>query len=169
VDLKTWNWLISEVNKTLGPTKQVNIILLFVPNVDTDYMQALKEKWIGGKKNDVIVVVSSQDGHTIKWADVMSWTSNGDLQPMLRGQIQDIGSLDQRDAIVKAIRDDVTSKFTRMHMKDFKYLTRSYEPSGTALFWSFLVALAASIGLAIWAINNNITDQPIRKWRKIYG
>jgi hypothetical protein len=159
IDMNTWNWLLANnVNKLLGPSKQVNVILIFVPTDDASYMLALKDKWMGGKKNDVTVVIGSKDGHKVEFADVMSWSTNSDLKIVLKDSIEEIGTLDQRDAIVKTIATTVQNKFVRMHMKDMKYLMRSFQPSGTSLWVSFIISVLLSIGLAIWSVKNDITD-----------
>lgn len=158
VDLKTWDWLIREVNKVLGPQKQVNVVVLLVPTDNIDYMQALQEKWKGGKKNDVVVVIGSLDGHKIEWVGVLSWSPNGDFKADLKNQIEDIGTLDRRDDIAASIRNVTAAKFQRMHMKDFKYLMRSFQPSATAMWITFVLSTLLSLGLAAWSIYNDITD-----------
>lgn len=158
VDAGTWNWLVREVNKQLGTMKQVNIVVLLVKTDNRDYMLALKDAWVGGKKNDLVVVIGSLDGHQIEFADVMSWTPAGDLKINIKNRIQEIGTLDQRDAIVSSIQELTMKEFQRMHMKDFKYLMRSFQPSTAAMWWIFALASIASIGFAVWSVMNDITD-----------
>lgn len=156
VDAKVWNWLIREVNKQLGPVKQVNVIVILVPANDRSYMYALKDAWLGGKKNDVVMVIGSQDGHQVGFADVMSWSTNKALGVDLKNRIQDIGSLDRRDDIQQAILATVKAEFVRMHMHDMKWLMRSFQPSGAAMLWLFILALLVEGGLAYWTVTNNI-------------
>ena len=151
VDLNAWNWLVQEQNKVLGPAKQANIIVILVPTDDASYMLALKDKWMGGKKNDIDVVIGSQDGHKIDFADVMSWTTNTDFKVDLKNQIQDISNLDRKDDIVKAIGSTTASKFQRIHMKDMKYLMRSFQPSSESIWWTFFLSIILNLGLAfLW-------------------
>lgn len=157
---KTWNWLISEVNKQLGPTKQVNINLLLVPTQDRAYMFALKDAWLGGKKNDVDIVIGvGTDGHSIAFADVLSWSTNKDMAVDLKNHIQSIGTIDRRDDIKNVIYTTVNNEFVRMHMKNMKWLMRSFQPSGTAMLLLFLLGLLAEGGLAWWCITNDIEPE----------
>lgn len=149
IDIHTWQWLINEANKTLGPAKQVNIVVLFVKTTNTSYVQALKTAWLGGKKNDAIIVIGSEDGHKIEFAEVVSWAVHADYRDNLRDDIMAIGTLDRRDEIVKAIYDETKARFVRMQMKDFQYLMRSFQPSTTAMWVIFLLAAVASIGLSV--------------------
>lgn len=158
VDLAIWNWLIREVNKQLGPLKQVNVNLIFVPTNDRAYMLALKDAWMGGKKNDVDIVIGSVDGHTIDWADVMSWSPSGQFKVDIKNRIQDIGSLDQRDAIKDTIFETTKNEFVRMHMKDMKYLMRSFQPSPFAMWFIFILGIVVEIGITYRAVTNDITD-----------
>ena len=159
VDLKTWNWLVQEQNKIVGPTKQANIIVILVPTSDSAYMLALKDKWVGGKKNDIDVVIGSQDGHKIDFTDVMSWTTNADFKVDLKNQIQDIGNLDRKDDIVKAIGNTTTAKFQRIHMRDLKYLMRSFQPSSASIWWTFALSVLLNLGLAILWVRLDLGDQ----------
>lgn len=166
VDTGTWDWLIREVNKQLGPTKQVNVILILVPTNDRSYMFALKDAWIGGKKNDVDIVIGSADGHTIDFAEVMSWSTNKAMAVDLKNRIQDIGTLDKRDDIQKVILTTVQAEFVRMHMKDMKWLMRSFQPSGTVMIWLFILAVLIEAGLAYWTITNDITEDSSLRYNR---
>lgn len=158
VDTGTWNWLIREVNKQLGPSKQVNVILILVPTNDRSYMLALKDAWLGGKKNDVDVVIGSTDGHSIGFVDVMSWSTNKAMAVDLRNRIQDVGTLDKRDDIQQAILTTVKAEFVRMHMKDMKWLMRSFQPSGTVMIWLLILSILIEGGLAYWTVTNDIDE-----------
>lgn len=149
VDVTSWNWLIREANKTLGPKKQVHIIVILVPTNDRNYTYALKDAWFGGKKNDVDVIIGSVDGKTIDFADIMSWSTNKALAVKLRDDIQAVGDLQRKDDIVNAITTQVADNFVRMHMKDMKWLMRSYQPSSAAMIWLFIIGVISSIGISV--------------------
>lgn len=157
-DLKVWNWLLGNVNKQLGPTKQVNVNLIFVPTSDRAYMLALKDAWMGGKKNDVDIVIGSVNGKTIDWADVMSWSPSGEFKVDIKNRLQDIGTLDRRDDIQAAIYDTTKNEFVRMHMKDMKYLIRSFQPSRFSMWVIFILATLIEIGITYRAVTNDVTD-----------
>jgi hypothetical protein len=166
-DRTSWEWLLREVNADLGPSKQVNVLLLVAKTRHSEYITALKDHWIGGKKNDVLVVVGSADGHKIDFADVLSWTPNQLFKVKLRDRLLDIGTLDRRDDVVSAIKTTVNEDFVRMNMKDFEYLVRSFQPSNGAMIFLFLLASATSIGLAVWAVKND-TDCDLERPHRRY-
>ena len=158
VDIGTWNWLFREVNKQLGPLKQVNINVILVPTDDRSYVLALKDAWVGGKKNDATIVIGSLDGHEIKWADILSWSPSGQYKTDIKDGIEDIGTLDRRDDIQQLVLKVTKNEFVRMHMKDLKYLVRSFQPSLTAMWIIFVLATLLEIGLAYRSVTNQITD-----------
>lgn len=149
LDLNVWNWLIANDNKILGPSKQANIILIFVPLSNRDYIAALKDVWIGGKKNDIDIIIGSKDGHNIDFVDVMSWTTNPAFKVQLKNEISDIGTLDQRDKINSVIFNTSKDKFVRLHMKDMKYLMRSYQPSRKSMIIIFVISIIFSIAYPV--------------------
>jgi hypothetical protein len=148
VDLTTWNWLISNANRALGPSKQVNLIVVLVKTDDPAYAYAFRDAWLGGKKNDAIILIGSLDGRKIEWADVISWTPRKDFAINIRERImQDVDSLEKRDKIVGIIEEETALRFERLHMKQMEWLVRGYQPSGRAMLILFIIGLVAS-GLA---------------------
>ncbi len=67
-------------------------------------------------------------------------------------------TLDQRDAIIATIRKRTQEEFTRMHMKDYEYLVKSFQPSQRAMIWLFVIGCVLSIGLAVFAVMNDFDE-----------
>ena len=58
-------------------------------------------------------------------------------------------------------------KFQRRHFKEFSYLT--VEPKTGALIFIYIFALLISIGVNIWVVKNDITDDSIeqnKRWKR---
>lgn len=145
-----WQHLLSDINGDLGPTKQVNVIVVAVKNADPAYEYALSEAWIGGKKNDVIVLLGVPDYPKIGWARILSWSTAADLKVDLRDQILQIGTMEKRDEIAAAIRENVQAKFKRRHMKDFEYLIAGAQPGTTGTIVLFVLGSAMCLVLAVF-------------------
>jgi len=157
-DRKDWDYLVEEINKDLGPVKQVNVIVLVVKTADPSYLYALRTAWVGGKKNDAVIVIGSLDGHRIEWVDVMSWTTSESYKVLVRDALTQVGTLDQRDAIANNIRTITKSDFERLHMKKMQYLMSSSEMPGGQIALLILLVSIIELGLAWWCVNNDITD-----------
>lgn len=65
IDSGKWNSALSEALKDVGPAKQVNAVVLLTKRPDRLYASAVRSAWLGGKKNDVVVVVGAPDGKSI--------------------------------------------------------------------------------------------------------
>jgi hypothetical protein len=152
---REWNWLLNEINGDLGPTKQVNILVLAVKHADPSYEYALAEAWIGGKKNDVVVLLGVPEYPKISWARIVSWSTSADLKVDLRDQLLQIGSMDRRDDLAAAIRTNVQTKFRRRHMKDFEYLMAGMQPSTRGTIILFVLGLAVCGGLLVYFYQND--------------
>ena len=80
------------------------------------------------------------------------------LRNQLSSAVTYIGTLDKRDDIQQAIMELTKTEFVRLHMKDMKYLVRSFQPSPLAMWIIFILATLAEIGLTYWTVTNDITD-----------
>jgi hypothetical protein len=157
-DTTEWNRGIEAVNGAVGPTKQANLVVVLVKNQPREYFEALQAKWLGGKKNDVTVVIGVDDTLKIQWADVMAWSYNEMIRVELRDSLTALPELD-RVAILDLAKDNIQRNFTRKHMDDFKYLTASFTPTGTQYAISILLGTLLSIGLGIVMIKNDLFNE----------
>lgn len=147
-DVRMWNHDLQEVNADLGKRKEVNIIIVVANTNDLAYQYGLEEAWIGGKKNDLIVIMGVTRYPTIDWVGVMSWSEAEDLKVELRDKIKDIRTIDQREKIMSIVEAMVDHKFIRRHISDFKYLMAGAQPGSVGTVVLFLFGIATSSGLA---------------------
>lgn len=139
-ELSRWSTDIAVLLKELGPKRQANLIVVFVNDPDPNYYYAIRRGWLGGKKNDIVVLIGSTEYPKIDWVRVMSWTDREIFRVSLRDDIAEIGVID-RKRILAAVRQDTLSFYERKHMRDFEYLKREIEPP------SWVIALAIALGV----------------------
>jgi hypothetical protein len=152
-DIALWNRDLMELNADLGAKKQVNTLIVIAKNQPEEYFYALEQEWIGGKKNDVVLVVSVDDENKILWANTMAWTDNKIFQVALRDSVVATNILN-REKIMGVLRDGIESNFVRKPMKDFEYLSRTIKPTTTQWMISMILGLLLSIGLNIFLEKN---------------
>lgn len=157
-DVKEWNSGLSELNAELGAAKQVNIVLVVTKDMPQDYFYALEQHWIGGKKNDVILVVSVDEALKLQWVNVMAWTDNKMFQVALRDQVMSIGNLD-RPKILEATKNAVASFYVRKPMKDFEYLKDLVRPTPRQWLFAMLFGLVISVCLGVFFHRNDVFDE----------
>jgi len=149
-DQKTTNVLLNEELRTLGPSKQVNIVVILTSIQDPSYRFAVENNWIGGKKNDVVVFVGL-DKNQIVWADVMTWALNKGNEMFhvtLRDDILDLKEFNPT-TFVPVVIGDTKKLYDRPHMKDFQYLEDQIEPPTWVIWLAIALSIGCSIGLTI--------------------
>ncbi len=161
---RDWNRLLQELNADLGPSKEVNIIVVAVKTDDPAYQYALEEAWVGGKKNDFIVLLGVTEYPRISWVRVSSWSKSEDLKVELRDAIQEIGTMADREKLVETLRGLVIKKFVRRHMSEFKYLVAGLQPGNTATVILFIVGLLVQIGLLIYFYREDPFDTGYQRY-----
>ena len=136
VNLKSYNDLLANNLRTLGPAKEANILLVFVPTSDRSFLEALERHWIGGKKNDIVVVIGSTHYPDIEWAGAFTFgrsLHNQSVVVHMRNNIEELASMDNPDSVVNTIASTIKTYYHRAPMKTFEYLKHDYVPSGKLL------------------------------------
>lgn len=155
VDVSEYQKLLNEKQKVLGNSKQVNIIVVFVNTVNKNYKYALEKHWIGGKKNDLVVIIGTTDSKTIEWADGFTFGLSAGNKLLLT-EITD--SLIRRELNAEYVINTITShtekSFKRKPMQDFKYLAKEIEPSKWQMIFLFIFQLALNIGVTFCVFNS---------------
>lgn len=174
-DVERWNDELMRWNDALGALKQVVLGIVIVKAVDMDYFNALQQHWVGGKKNDFILVMSV-DGDKILWAEVMAWSVNKVAEVEARDAVMQIGRLeynpgsepDAPSEITTVMAAAVKKSFVRKPMEDFEYLSSSVQPT----WWQFIIAFVLNVALSVLAgyifHANDITEHTSSRERGMY-
>lgn len=153
-DIDQWNKAISNMLKILGPQRQANVVVVFT-KLDQSYLQAIEGKWLGGKKNDIVVVIGTSQYPQIDWVGVASWTPQELFKVQLRDSIVAVGVVD-RDKIINQIQAHTLATFKRREMKDFEYLQYQIEPPTWALILAIISGIVTSLGLSYFFYHNDL-------------
>jgi phenylpyruvate tautomerase PptA (4-oxalocrotonate tautomerase family) len=146
---------IAELNAELGKRKQVNVVVLVTPVEDENYYYGLEEAWLGGKKNDLIVILGVKQYPTIEWVKVMSWSRAENLKVAIKDRLLEISDLRQRQEILNILQTEIDQKFVRRPWEDFQYLLAGVKPSFWELILIWVIAVAVTVGLCIYFYNED--------------
>jgi hypothetical protein len=146
-DAKGWNDDLMHLNARLGAPKQVNAIVVLARSKPREWYSALEQHWLGGKKNDAILVVSVGADMRPEWAQVMAWTTDKVFEVKLRDAIMDLPKI-EREPVMAAMVENISKHFRRKPMADFEYLESSITPSTTGWVVTMLIGLIVAGGLA---------------------
>lgn len=149
-----WNKALSDMLKTLGPTHEVNAVVVFAKTDDPNYFHALQDAWINGKKNDVVLVVGvDRFDKAPLWVDVMALTKNSLFQVKLADRIQALDRLTP-DTVVPVMADTIRSDFKRRPMADFKYLEAEIDPPAWLMWLTVILIVGAYAGFWFYVLRH---------------
>lgn len=154
-EFKLWNDQLAVLNSEVGSPKQANVMVVLAKGLPQEYFYALEESWIGGKKNDIILVVGVDDQLTPEWATVMCWTTQELFKVKLRDAVMAEGTLTV-DKLMADLKANVVQYYVRKPMADFEYLEASIAPTTTQWAVSLIVSLIIQIILTIVCIKYDL-------------
>ena len=138
------------------------MIVVVAKTNDPNYMYAIRDAWEGANKNDIVLLIGSEDGQKIEWVDVISWTKNELFKIELRDSVSDLGIID-RSKIMPLVEAQIAKNFDRRHMAEFEYLSNEIDPPAWLMILLAIVLCAGYAGGALYLIRN--TRPMFRRFR----
>ncbi len=157
-DAHKWNAELQALNAEVGNKWQADVAVVLTSGKPREWFFALEEKWLGGKKNDVVLVIN-RDGDEVTWVEVMAWVKDPLFKVKLRDSILEDPKKVDREKVIPKIRSAVVSSYQRKPMKDFEYLKSSIRPSTTEWIVSLIIGLILGVGLAIFFHTQDVFNE----------
>jgi hypothetical protein len=151
---------------TLGSAKQVNIIVILTNSTSPMYKYAVEKQWLGGKKNDVVVIVGMPKYPSIDWADTLTWarsSGNEYFQVLMRDSVKSLGTFDA-DLFSTLVVAQIKSHFDRPHNQDFSYLESQIEPPIWALVIAWIVSVFGTLAISYSMHNSQLPSFRRHRW-----
>lgn len=136
---KEWNVALSKMMSTLGTDKEANVVIVFTNDQDPTFADSLERSWLGGKKNDVVIVADVSEDAVIQWARAFSWTLNEDLKIHLRERLQGV-SVSSTGAMLTIVDEEIRSNFVRRQLSDFDYLKDEISPPLIVVIFALIIS-----------------------------
>jgi len=146
--LGLYEW--DQMNARLGPVKKVNVVMVGFPaGSDTMLGQYQEAKWIGGKKNDLVITFAGLPGKVPEWVYTFGWTE----QEIVKRQLDAIvGQSVIGATLIPKIEKEVRANYTIKDWDKFDYL--SIEPPGWTYVLFVILLVAAQAGFYVFAHMN---------------
>ena len=142
VNLYKWDCM----NANLGPTKKVNVIMVGFNDEPIDYGQMQQAKWIGGKKNDLVICFGgAKKGTPAQWVYVFGWTENELVKKNLESILMEVPI---NDNIIPLIFDEVAKNYVIKDWKKFDYIV--IYPAARFYWIYFTILIITQCGLYYW-------------------
>ncbi len=142
------------LNARLGARKKVNLIMVGFGTKDRSYAEYQQAKWIGGKKNDLVLCYGGDAGGKPAWAKVFGWTDSDVCKKIIEGILLE-NKVD--DSILEKIEKQVVSYYTIKDWSSFDYI--KIEPPMWSYFVYLFVLIGSQTGFYIWAYRNQACKQ----------
>ena len=159
IPILQWDQMCSR----LGPRKKVNVILVGFGDKDSMYAQYQQAKWLGGKKNDLVLCYG---GPNVKptWTFVFGWSESELAKKNLQSLLLD-GPVDL--SIIPKIETEIRNNYTIKDWSKFDYI--AVEPPQ----WSYFVligimVLSQSIVLGVSYFNKTDKSTSDKRERKVH-
>lgn len=142
-----------QLNSILGPTKKVNLILVGFESNDSSLGQLQEAKWIGGKKNDLVICYGGNNGDSPAWTYCFGWTEHEIVKRNLETLFL---TKPINNDILPHIKQEVVTNYEIKEWSKFDYLT--IEPP----LWSYIVfiviMIATQCGFWFYAHKNEFVE-----------
>ncbi len=143
-----------QMNARLGPTKKVNVVAVGFGPSDSSIAEHQRAKWVGGKKNDLVLCYGGVDQLHPTWVKVFGWSDSDVCKHQLQTILLDHPINNQ---IIPLIEAQVREGYTIKNWRDFDYLR--VEPPTSAYVWFFAVLLVVQGGLWTFFMLNEETKR----------
>jgi hypothetical protein len=166
---KYLQYLNGHLNTNKGGNKKVRIWVLVYSKQPQEAAELQRAYWKGGNKNEIVIMLGTNEEKSITWADVMTQADDSDFLMIL---IRDIILSDMSDGIngySGKLTDDDLYKFSQWLGKAVKTGYRKPDfkqcdyiqvvPSPLAIIITYLLVFVISIAAAIFVIYNQWDDK----------
>jgi len=131
-----------QFNAVLGPLCKVNVILVGMGDVDSMMAEWQRAAWIGGKKNDVVIVWGG-DNKKPNWVKCFGWTDEETCKRNLEQIVLENGISND---VLPLIGKEIRANYKLKNWNDFSHIS---VPVPMWALWSFIIFMLVS-QVALW-------------------
>jgi hypothetical protein len=142
---------LDRLNARIGASKMVNVIIVGAGNRDQDFAEWQRAKWVGGKKNDLVLCYGKVINGKPGWAKVFGWS---DSEICKRNLETILLSNPLGPEVLTKVESEIVSNYKIKDWSAFDYIT--VEPPMWSYFVFFVVLVMSQVGFYVWAHNNEL-------------
>lgn len=148
------NDLLNSSLKVLGPKKKVNVVVI-IHSKGGLFAESIRAKHLGGKINDVYVVVDINEKGEFNSVSVFSWSKNDLVNIKVRDSLLDIGKWDA-EKMNASISSNIDKHYQHRSIEEFKYLEEDVEIPKWAIWFVMIFGIMFPFGAAYVAHKHEI-------------
>lgn len=157
ISIREFDLLCSRV----GPSKKANLIIIGFGNVGAENAQFQEAKFVGGRKNDLVLCYGGHDPVKPDWTYVFGWTDTEIVKQNLQ-EIMLNNPIDQ--TILPLIEEEIKTRYEIKEWRDFDYL--QIDPPKWTYWVYFLVLIITQGGFWCWAFLNQIHEKALNVYNE---
>jgi hypothetical protein len=158
--VKIDSFVFDQLNAKLGPRKKVNIIIVGFSNADANLGKLQEAKWVGGKKNDVVICYgyAPLEGNipNVCWTYCFSWCKNDQMKRNIE-QLFLNNTID--NTILTKLEEEIVKGYQKREWSEFDNL--SVKPRPVHYWWLIGIMLVVQIGFYVVAWVNDFNDDDV--------
>lgn len=156
IDSYQWDCL----NTRLGSSKRVNLIIIGFGNQSEDIAHYQQAKWIGGKKNDLVICYGGGDKtHSASWVYVFGWTEKEIVKENLKSLLL---AKPINNDLIPLIEQEVRRNYVIKDWHKFDYIT--IDPP-TWSYWLYAFSMIVTqVGLYCWFHFGDVAQKRRDPW-----
>lgn len=125
---------LNKITGTYGPSKEVDILVYLVGKTKREFAVGLDAYWVHGKKNQLTIIIGSNNFPEIEWVDVIDfWSTNKNVGIDIRDKLQQVKLDDPQ--FTEIIKQEMIKNWSRMEMASLSHLAWDL----TIPFWSYIL------------------------------
>lgn len=140
------NTLLNESLRKLGPSKKVNIVVV-LHNKGSFFSEAMRAKQLGGKINDVYVVIDIDEKGVFNSVAVFSWSKTDEVNVLLRDALLDLNHYEPV-AMNQVISHNIQKYYQHRSIEEFKYLDEEVEIPKAVVWFLMIFGMLFPFGAA---------------------
>ena len=161
-DYRTETFPWDALNSLYGGSKQIRIFVPVYQDKTIDAADMQRNLWEGGNKNELVICIGVNDQKQVTWCRPFSWSDNPMVEIQIRDAVNHMKGQRLDLAAVQAVtRAAINENWKRKEFKDFDYI--QLELTAPQLVWLYIITGLVSIGLAVFVVMNNITEESVTK------
>lgn len=141
-----------KMNAVLGPQCQINLIIVGFDSDDTTLLQYQEAKFIGGKKNDLVISFCGSPDKPLS-VKVFGWSESETCKRNIESWIVENGVSEK---LIDYLKTEIPANYKRKDWHKWDYI--SIEPKISYYYW-FLFCLIIVEGGLYWVFSQNFFDK----------
>jgi hypothetical protein len=168
-------YLNGHLNTTDGGYKKIRLWVLVYSGKTQEAAELQRAHWKGGNKNELTIMIGTNEAREITWADTMAHTDDS-ISETLKINIRDkllveMEKTSLNDAsmleFVTWLGPNIQEKFTKPSFKQYAYI--QVQPSLFAIILSYIIVLIVNLGAGAFVVYNPWQEGGSRSKRRRGG